>query len=344
MSSSQRRLPLLVILLCTVGYGASCPPGTPPFTVPTADPHTHPDVVLDVHFAQGQILTVTPAASVPEVPPQLGANDEISLVALCTDNDSGCRNIEIFAEATTTNSNGSVVPAAPGPAVAESLDPNATPGGTASQKRNATVKLGVAQLRGASAGLKLDVSARATNSHNDQWNTKKVSLFWSHQAPLALPDCPRFFGSVRAAVLDSRAVTVDLQNLKAANPAKTSFKIGIQEPPPPNTRYILRLDIEETNLPPTSATFKLVDETGFTRDLLTVDSRNCTAAGTLLQAAMNSSSGDLTVDSSTTTTIVLREPNTGLGAYGMKDAMVWNEATFWPAFGGKKTTITWVHH
>jgi hypothetical protein len=61
-----------------------------------------------------------------------------------------------------------------------------------------------------------------------------------------------------------------------------------------------------------------------------------------LQAARNSSSGELTINSSTTTTIVLREPNTGLGAYGMKDAVVWNEATFWPAFGGKKTTITWL--
>ena len=223
MNPPHRRLTLLVLLLCTGGYGASCLTGTPPISVPTPDPHTHPDVVLDVHFAQGQILTVTPAANVPEVPPQLGANGEISLVALCTDNDSGCRNIEIFAEATTTNANGSVVPAAPGPAVAENLNPNATPGGTASQKRNASIKLSVAQLRGTSAGLKLEVSARATNAHNEQWNTKQVSLFWSHQAPLTLPNCPRFFGSVRAAVLDSRVVTIALQNAKAADPGKTTL-------------------------------------------------------------------------------------------------------------------------
>lgn len=340
MSSPQRRSTFLVLLLCTGGLGASCPKST--ITVPVADPYTHPDVLLDVHFAQGPILTVTPAGNVPQVPPPLDANEEISLVGLCTDNDSGCRNIEIFAEATKTNTNGSVIPAVPGP-VAENLDPNAVPGGTAGQKRNASVKLSMAQLRG-TAGLKLDVSARATNAHNDQWYTKKVSLFWTRQAPLELPDCPRFFGSVRAAVLDSRRVTLALQNAKAANPARTTFVVGFVEPPNPNTQHAWRLDIEETNIPPTFAIFKLADATGWDRELLTVDSRNhCNAAGTLLKAARNSASTEASVASNDTTTLVLRAPNTGLGAFGMRDVAVFNEATFWPAFGGKKTTITWVH-
>lgn len=336
MSSPYYRLTLLVLLLCTGGLGASCPKST--ITVPVPDPHTRPEVVLDVHFPQGPILTVTPTANVPEVPPHLGANDEISLVALCTDNDSGCRNIEIFAEATTTNTNGSVVPAVPGPAVVENLDPNAAPGGTAGQKRNASIKLSVAQLRGAFAGLKLDVSARATNAHNDMWNTKKVSLFWSQQRPLKLPNCPRFFGSVRAAVLDSRVVTIAIQNARAADPAKTTFLVGMQEPLAPRSWL---LEITDAPIAPTSAIFELVDATGWDRELLTVNSGDCNATGTTWPAARNSTSGDLTVDSSTTTTIVLREPNTGLGAYGMRDVAVFNEATFWPAFGGKKTKITW---
>src|SRR2546422_1224665 len=133
-----------------------------------------------------------PTGNTPLVPTQLNGNDDISLVALCTDNDSGCRNIQIFADATTNNADGSVAPSAPGPPVAENLDPNATPGGTASQKRNVSIKLSVPQLRGTFAGLKLDVSARTTNAHNEMWNTKKVSLFWSRQAPLTPPPCPRF--------------------------------------------------------------------------------------------------------------------------------------------------------
>jgi hypothetical protein len=336
MSSPHRRPTLLVLLLCTGGLGASCPTST--ITVPLADPYTHPDVVLDVHFAQGPILTITPA-NAPPVAPQLGANEEISLVASCTDNDSGCRNIEIFAEVTATNTNGSVVPpAVPGPPVAQSLDPNAAPGGTAGQKRNTSVKLSVAQLRG-TAGLKLHVWARATNAHNEQWLTKKVSLYWTDQAQLQRPDCPRFFGSVKAVVLDSRLVTIGIQNARAADPARTIFKVGLQEPLAPRSWL---LEITEAPIAPTSATFELVDETGWNRELLTVDSRNhCNVAGTTWPAAANSSSGDLTVDSSTTTTIVLREPNTGLGAYGMHDVAVFNEATFWPAFGGKRTKITW---
>jgi len=69
---------------------------------------------------------------------------------------------------------------------------HATPGGTASQKRNVSLKLSVPHLRGTFAGLKLDVSARATNAHNEMWNAKKVSLFWSRQAPLTPPPCPSF--------------------------------------------------------------------------------------------------------------------------------------------------------
>jgi len=62
-----------------------------------------------------------PTGNTPLVPTQLNGNDEISLVALCTDDDSGCRNIEIFADTTTNNANGSVAPSPPGPPAGEDL-------------------------------------------------------------------------------------------------------------------------------------------------------------------------------------------------------------------------------
>ena len=77
MNSLHRRLTLLV-MLCTGGCAST---GTKPIAVPTADPRTPPAVVLDVHFPQGPILTVTPTGNTPLVPTQLNGNDEISLVA-----------------------------------------------------------------------------------------------------------------------------------------------------------------------------------------------------------------------------------------------------------------------
>jgi hypothetical protein len=342
MSSLCPRLTLLVMLLCIGGCTST---GTAPVSVPTADPQTAPDVVLDVHFPQGPILTVTPTGNIPEVPTQLNGNDEISLVALCTDNDSGCRNIEIFADASTFNANNTAgTVASSGPPVAQNLDAAAKPGGTANQKLNANIKLSVPQLRGTFAGLKVDVSARATNAHTEMWNTKKVSLFWNQQSPLTLPPCPRFgpIGSDPPVVLDSRQVTIAIQNAKAANPAKTTFTIGVVDRPAPNTRHAWQLNIAESSLPPTTAGFTLVDATGTTLSLLTVDGRSCNTAGTLVTAAPNSSSVEAIATTSNTTTIVLTSPNHGPLASGTHDDAVFNEATFWRAFGGKRTTITWI--
>ena len=71
MNSLHRRLTLLV-MLCTGGCAST---GTKPIAVPTADPRTPPAVVLDVHFPQGPILTVTPTGNTPLVPTQLNGNN-----------------------------------------------------------------------------------------------------------------------------------------------------------------------------------------------------------------------------------------------------------------------------
>ena len=321
----------VAIILCAVGCA-----GTTTFNVPTVDPKTPPTVVLDVQNPPGPIFTFTSAGPNPAMPVQLSGNDEVSLVALCTDNDGGCRNIQIFADATTNNADGSVVTAALGMPVAENLDANATPGGTASQQRNASTKLIVSQLRGNFAGLKLDISARATNAHNESASTGTVSLFWSRQVPLTLPSCARFtpIGSNPPVVLDSRAVTVAIQNAKAAAPTQTTFIIGVRHPTDPTTGW--RLTVAETNLPPTTAVFRFENSTGSDKELLTVDGRNCNAPGKLLVANATSATLEAIVNSSDTTTILLSNPN-------MVDVAVWNEGTFWPAFGGKRTTITWIH-
>lgn len=324
------RSALVVILLCTLGCATG---GT--LNVPAAD-STPPAAVLDVNFPQSGIFTVTAAGHNPAMPIQLGGNEDLDLVALCKDEDGGCRNIEIFVDASTNNADGSVAAVALTKPLAESLDPSAAPGGSASAKRNASTRLSVPQLRGSTAGLRLDLSAKATNAHQATDTTKPVSLFWSRQAPLTLPPCPRFgpVGSAPPVVLDSRAVTVGLQNAKAKDPNKTTFLIGVTDGQPnPTTAW--RLTIEEVGLPPTRAIFRLEDTTGSAKEALTVDSRNCNAAGKLLQASGNSSSADVLVTSADTTTLLLSRPNMG-------DVAVWNEATFWPAFGGKKTTVTWI--
>jgi hypothetical protein len=260
----------------------------------------------------------------------------IPLIALCTDNDGGCRNIQIFADATTA-SVGTLSSTGPNTLVAENLDPNAAPGATASQQRNASATLDVGTLGGSSSGLRMDVFARSMNAHQQATSTRKVSIFSFPPAPLVVPPCPRFgpIGSAPPVVLDSKDVALPLYEARNANPSQTTFVIAVLDRPSPNTKHAWRLTVEEVGLAPTMAIFKLADLTGADKELLTVDSRNCFAAGKLLKAPGNGSSVEALVSTSDTTTFALSEP-------GGVDVMVWSEPTFWMAFGGRRTTITWV--
>jgi hypothetical protein len=348
MRESLRRLEplsrsLLVVMLM---YNASCPPSGTTVNVPAAadDPKTPPVVVLDVHYPQGQYFTVTPAGHPAAMPTHLNGNDELSLVASCTDNDSGCRNIQIYVEAVTTAANGSMASVGLSRPLAENLDANAAPGGTASPQRAVSVTLNVPQLRGSAAVLTLPVAVYATNAHGAVASIKRFSLFWTEPAPLKLPPCPGFLPAgdpppPSPEVLDSRTVTVKLQDLKAADPTRTSFIIGVLHPLDPTIAWNLMI-AEVAGMAPTTAVFNLDNKTGSSKQLRTFAS--CNTAGQLRVAAPGTVSADITVTSSDTTTVLLSRARTGPLDVGVEDIAIWNEASFWPAFGGKRTTITWV--
>jgi hypothetical protein len=91
---------------------------------------------------------------------------------------------------------------------------------------------------------------------------------------------------------------------------------------------------EMTGMPRTMATFTLVDATGSPKSALTVDSRACNTVGTALQAGANGTSTTVTVTNANTTTIALID--------GSRDVIIWDEASFWAAFGGRSTTFLWM--
>jgi len=322
---------VVLIVLCSSG----CVPSS--VTVPIQDPMTPPAATLDIGFSQGRIYTVTSAGYNPTLPAQLGGSDEIALIAKCTDEDGGCQNVQIFVDGTAYNPDGSFVVMGLSTPFAESRDTTATPGGTANKERLVSNKLDIRQLRGSFAAVQVNVSARAINVHQGKDNTKQVTLYWSQQVPLVLPPCPRFtpIGSASPVVLDSRQLSIGVQDAKTRDPNKQIFIIAVADRDP-NAKNWWRVTVEEVGLAPTMAVFRLEDLTGAEKEATTVDSRNCNTAGKLMKATANSTSLDVLVTNADTSTLIL--------SADMQDVAVWNEATFWQAFGGRRTTFTWVTH
>lgn len=324
------------LLLAVVLVSAACgTEGQATLTVPAQDA-TPPEAVLDFLYPQG-VFTMTSGAASPSPPPELAGNEEISLSAKCADIDGGCRNIAIDVDGLVTNADGTVVPVRNQP-LKESLDPSANPGGTALRERLLTAKLDIPQLRGSGAGLRLAVTATATNAHGAIATTRRALLFWSRNVPLTLSPCPRFnpVGATPPTVLDSRLLTIRLLGLMNDNPTRTSFTIAILPPASP-AGHTFRVDVTEGAPPPggpTVAGFALTNSTGQTRRIAAVDSRNCGAVGQSLTAAPGATTSTMTVDITNTTSLYFTD--------GSQDFAIWNEIPFWQAFGGRTTTFGWL--
>jgi hypothetical protein len=318
----------------TAVLAAGCPSKRVP--IPAPDPGTRPKATLDIVFPSGPVRTVTATTTDPALPAELVGTEQLSFSARCADEVAGCRNIQVFVTGTVSAPDGATQPLSLPALQAQNLDTAANPGGTAETQRNVTSRLDVGPLRGTSALLHLVVTARATNGFGATEDTRPVNLVWMRSAPLVMPGCPRFgpIGSPPPDLLDVRPLITGMMNAKNANPALTRFEFGVATTPGRNPSAGFDLASTEINLPPTSAIFQLIDKTGHGKSALTVNGRDCNAAGELLEAQGNGTSAEVMVNSSDVTTLVFTANN--------QDVVVLNEATFWLLFGGKRNIFTWV--
>jgi hypothetical protein len=331
MTSSFTSRTAVVLAICVAG----CTPKQVP--IPSPNPNVHPTASLDIQFGGGSIRTVTALATDPNLPPEIGANDIVSLIAKCSDTVAGCRNIQIFVDGRTTNPDGTTTPVNMPKLRAENPDPSATgPGATANTERLINATVDVAALRGTWAMLILELTARATNGFGAVEDTRMATLVWLKQAPSTIPNCPRFqpIGSDPPEVIDARSLIIGMVKAKNVDPSRTSFVFGIVTTSGPGigTTFAVTATPSAT-LPRSSAQFTLVNETGQQKSALVLNGNNCSGSGQLLVAQGNSSSPQVTATSANATTVVFTS-----NGY---DPMIWNGATFWLLFGGTQTTFTW---
>ncbi|MBF5044609.1 hypothetical protein FGE12_19570 [Aggregicoccus sp. 17bor-14] len=323
----------LLSLLAVAAAALGCP--AKQVSVPTQNPNSTPTVTLDIVPPSGKVATVTGKGWDTALPAELSGTEELSFSARCRDATVGCRNIEIFVDGTGSMANGALQQLGLPSPRNSNLDSAAAPGGSALPERLVTTKLDVGPLRGSFAMLRLDVSARATNSFGATVATQKVTLFWIKPAPLVMPNCPSFapIGSPPPDLEDVHSLVAGMLQTRNTDPSRTQFVFAVYTKPGPGQRTF-QLLTEDSGLPPNKASVKLVNKTGSPKSLLTVNGANCSAAGQLLQVPSNGSSTEALFDATNTTTLVLTD--------GGHDVLVWNEATFWLFFGGKRSTFTWL--
>jgi hypothetical protein len=322
---------VVALAICVAG----CTPT--PVPIPPPDPTVHPTALLDIQFGAGPIRTVTALATDPNLPPEVGANDIVSLIAKCSDAVAGCRNIQIFVDGRTTNPDGTTAPLNIPKLRAENPDPAATgTGATANTERLINATVDVAALRGTWAMLILELTARATNGFGAVEDTRMATLVWLKQAPSTIPNCPRFqpIGSDAPEVTDARSMIIGMVKAKNVDPSRTSFVFGTVTTSGPGIGTTFKVTTTPSaTLPRSSAQFTLVNETGQQKSALVLNGNTCSGPGQLFVAQGNSSSPQVTATSANATTVVF----TSNGF----DPMIWNGANFWLLFGGTQTTFTW---
>lgn len=171
---------MFILLMCA----ASCPPSPQDVvTIPAAD-STPPSAGLDAHFTQpGKVYITVTNSSSPASTKILG-NEEVSLAAKGSDNDGGCRDIQIWIETTAWRDNPDGTRTKIGPGLigapeASNPDPGAgNPGDQARKERLLTHKLDIRQIRGSYNAISLKVWATALNFHGGEVSTATVTLEW----------------------------------------------------------------------------------------------------------------------------------------------------------------------
>ncbi|MCI0551478.1 MAG: hypothetical protein L0287_11020 [Anaerolineae bacterium] len=172
----------ICVLLFLITLAVSC--GTQDtVTIPPSDT-TQPTVVMDIHFPEGRIYTVTSTGFNPTMPTHLGANDEISLVAKGEDTDGGIQDIQLWigiGVMICDPNTGDCVLTGPGLAsapAASNPDTAKQPGETALKTRLVSHKLDIRQIRGGANGVTIEISARAINFQGVIVKTTLVTLTW----------------------------------------------------------------------------------------------------------------------------------------------------------------------
>jgi len=174
---------LLSLVTLTVSCGQPNTVTPDSVTIPPSDT-TPPTVVMDIHFSQGRIYTVTSTGFNPTMPTNVGANDEISLVARGEDSDGGIQDIQLWIAIGKTKCDpgtGLCEQSGPGlTGVPEASNPDIAkqPGEIALKTRLVSHKLDIAQIRGSADGITIDIEARAINFQGDIVQTKLVRLTW----------------------------------------------------------------------------------------------------------------------------------------------------------------------
>src|SRR5688572_8623467 len=176
-----RVLLLLITLAVSCGRQDTATPDS--VTIPPVDT-TPPTVVMDIHFPQGRIYTVTSTGFNPTMPTNVGANDEISLVAKGEDIDGGIQDIQLWISiGKTFSDSGTGLCEQEGPGLvgapeASNPDTAKQPGETALKTRLVSHKLDINQIRGVADSLTIDIQAKAINFQGDIVSTTNVTLRW----------------------------------------------------------------------------------------------------------------------------------------------------------------------
>ena len=175
----------VLLLLATLAVSCGQQNTTSPDSViiPPSDT-TPPTVVMDIHFPQGRIYTVTSTGFNPTMPTNVGANDEISLVAKGEDVDGGIQDIQLWISiGRAICPPGSELCSQEGPGLAgapEASNPDTAnqPGETALKTRLISHKLDINQIRTGASSITIDIEARAINFQGDKVSTTRVTLRW----------------------------------------------------------------------------------------------------------------------------------------------------------------------
>ena len=184
MTTNIRAICVLLFLIpLTVSCGQPNTVTPDTVTIPPSDT-TLPTVVMDIHFPQARIYTVTSTGFNPTMPTHLGANDEISLVARGEDTDGGIQDIQLWiAIGKTICDPGTGLCTQPGPGLTgapEASNPDIAkqPGEISLKTRLVSHKLDIGQIRGNATAIKIEIEARAINFQGDIVKTKLVTLEW----------------------------------------------------------------------------------------------------------------------------------------------------------------------
>lgn len=173
----------LVALFALFALASPIQPGT--VVIPSADT-TPPSVVLTTQFIEPGKPAVSVTAATGDITANISGNEEVTLTATCTDNDGGCKDIQIQVDrkTITVNPNGSTTVSPGGlttaPTVSNPDQSAQRPGDRAQTERTTTYKLRVNLPVGGPTKYKYEIYAAAQNFHGGRTVSRLLTLNAPH--------------------------------------------------------------------------------------------------------------------------------------------------------------------